>query len=127
MASKIYSGEKAQSSNLAAGHVNSRIAPAIVATGSEDENLCFATFAHFAPLRDTGLCTNRRSLHRNMSIPESPRPLSPAARKMRTFALRPLRTSRLCVKQGCPRILEACTGTRQFRNRPDHCRPRSGR
>jgi hypothetical protein len=35
MASKIYSGEEAQSSNLAAGHVSSGIAPTIVARGSK--------------------------------------------------------------------------------------------
>jgi hypothetical protein len=86
MASKIYSGEKAHSSNLAAGHVSSGIAPAILARGSEDENLWFATFAYFVrqPTDETGLSTNPRSLQRNMSIPESPRPLSPPAWKMRT-------------------------------------------
>jgi hypothetical protein len=86
MASKIYSGEEAQSSNLAAGHVNSGIAPAIVARGPEDENLCSATFTYFVrqPTDETGLSMNRRSLQRNMSIPESPRPLSPPARQRRT-------------------------------------------
>jgi hypothetical protein len=86
MASKIYSRKKAQSSKLGEEHVNSRIAPAIVARGSENENPCFATFRYFVrqPTDETGLSTNPRSLHRNMSAPESPRPLSPAARKMRT-------------------------------------------
>ena len=83
MASKIYSGEEAQSSNLAAGHVSSGIAPTIVARGS----------------------------------------------KMRTSALRPFGTLSVNrrMKQGCPRIVEACRGICQFPNRPSHCRPRLGR